>query len=253
MDLPKEEGLISTQNVRALENLMKEDLLRAGVHFGHRTHKWNPKMKPYIYTKRNGYHIIDISKTFECLINACVKIKEIARKGGKFLFVCTKKQGKDIIEEEAKRCGAFYMVERWLGGTLTNFITIYGRLERMKEIERMKEDGKIDLFPKKERLKIEREYERLYKFFRGIKNMEELPQMVYIVDPVKEEIAVREANRLLIPIVALIDTNGDPEVIEYPIPGNDDAIKSISFITKIIADTIIEGTEEQMKGGIDAD
>ncbi|MEO0262996.1 MAG: 30S ribosomal protein S2 [candidate division WOR-3 bacterium] len=249
MDLPKEEGLISTLNVKSLQNITKDDLLKAGVHFGHRTFKWNPKMKPYIYTKRNGYHILDVSKTYECLIHACQKIKEIALKGGKFLFVCTKKQGKDIVEEEAKRCGAFFVVERWLGGTLTNFTTILGRLERMREIERMKAEGKIDFFVKKERLKIEKEYERLHKFFRGISNMDKLPDLVYIVDPVKEEIAVKEVRKLSIPIVSLIDTNGDPDLIDYPIPGNDDAIKSISFITKIIADTIIEGKEEFERGG----
>ncbi|MEO0276367.1 MAG: 30S ribosomal protein S2 [candidate division WOR-3 bacterium] len=249
MDLPKEEGLISTLSVRSLQNITKDDLLKAGVHFGHRTFKWNPKMKPYIYTKRNGYHILDVTKTYECLMRACQKVKEIALKGGKFLFVCTKKQGKDIVEEEAKRCGAFFVVERWLGGTLTNFVTILGRLEKMKEIERMKAEGKIDLFVKKERLKIEKEYERLYKFLRGISNMDKLPDMVYIIDPVKEEIAVKEARKLSIPIVSLIDTNGDPDLIDYPIPGNDDAIKSISFITKIIADTIIEGKEEFERGG----
>lgn len=253
MDLQKEEGPISTQNVKSVENITKEDLLKAGVHFGHRTHKWNPRMSPYIYTQKNGYHIINISRTYENLIQACNKLKEIALKGGKFLFVCTKKQGKDIIEEEAKRCGAFYVVERWLGGTLTNFATISGRLERMKEIERMKEDGKFELFPKKERLKMEKEYERLNKFFRGIKDMEDIPDVVYVVDPVKEEIAVKEARRLSIPVVALIDTNGDPEMVDYPIPGNDDAIKSISFITKIVADTVIEGKEEYEKRGIDAD
>jgi small subunit ribosomal protein S2 len=244
MDLQKGEGLINTLNVKSLQNITKDDLLKAGVHFGHRVYKWNPKMKPFIYTKKNEYHIIDVSKTYECLLNACQKIKEVASKDGKFLFVCTKKQGKDIVEEEAKRCGAFFIVERWLGGTLTNFSTILGRLEKMKEIERMKEEGKIELFVKKERLKVEKEYEKLYKFFRGIANMDKLPDMLYIVDPVKEEIAVREANKLSIPIVALIDTNGDPDLIDYPIPGNDDAIKSISFITKIVADTIIEGKEE---------
>jgi len=244
MDLQKEEGLTSTLNVKSLQNITKDDLLKAGVHFGHKTYKWNPKMKPFIYTKKNEYHIIDVSKTYECLVNAAIKIKEVASKNGKFLFVCTKKQGKDIVEEEAKRCGAFFMVERWLGGTLTNFSTILGRLEKMKEIERMKEEGKIELFVKKERLKIEKEYERLYKFFRGIRDMDKLPDMIYIVDPVKEEIAVKEARKLSIPIVALIDTNGDPDLIDYPIPGNDDAIKSISFITKIVADTIIEGKEE---------
>ncbi len=244
MDLQKEEGLTSTLSVRSLQNLTKDDMLKAGVHFGHKAYKWNPKMKPFIYTKKNEYHIIDVSKTYECLLKACQKIKEVASKNGKFLFVCTKKQGKDIIEEEAKRCGAFFIVERWLGGTLTNFSTILGRLEKMKEIERMKEEGKIELFVKKERLKIEKEYERLYKFFRGIANMDKLPDMIYIVDPVKEEIAVKEANKLSIPVVALIDTNGDPDLIDYPIPGNDDAIKSISFITKIVADTIIEGKEE---------
>ena len=218
-------------------------LLEAGVHFGHKKRRWNPKMRQYIFTERQGIHIIDLRKTLEMLEKAYDKVREVAANDGKILFVCTKKQGKDVVREEAERCGAFYIVERWLGGLLTNFETIKTRIERMKDLERMMEDGRIEQYPKKERVKLEKELEKLRKVLGGIKDMDTLPDLIYIVDVINEDIAVKEARKLGIPIVALVDTNGDPEIIDYPIPGNDDAIRSIKLITKTIADAVIEGKQ----------
>ncbi len=218
-------------------------LLEAGVHFGHKRRRWNPKMRQYIFTERQGIHIIDLRKTLEMLEKAYNKVREVAANDGKILFVCTKKQGKDVVREEAERCGAFYIVERWLGGLLTNFETIKTRIERMKDLERMMDDGRIEQYPKKERVKLEKELEKLRKVLGGIKDMDTLPDLIYIVDIVTEDIAVKEARKLGIPIVALVDTNGDPDLIDYPIPGNDDAIRSIKLITKTIADAVIEGKQ----------
>jgi len=200
-------------------------------------------MAPFIFTERQGIHIIDLRKTMEQLQKAYNKVAEVAANGGKILFVCTKKQGKDIVAEEAKRAGAFYMTERWLGGTLTNFQTIRTRIERMKELERMKEEGDFQRLPKKEAAKLEKELAKLQKILGGIRDMDTLPDLLFIIDVVHEEIAVREALRLGIPIVALVDTNGDPDVATIPIPGNDDAIRSIKLIAKIIADAVIEGRQ----------
>ncbi len=238
----KEEEKTAEEKAPAI-NVDIKALLEAGVHFGHKRRRWNPKMRQYIFNERQGIHIIDLRKILEMLEKAYEKVRDVAANDGKILFVCTKKQGKDVVKEEAERCGAFYIVERWLGGLLTNFETIKTRIERMKDLERMMEDGRIEQYPKKERVKLEKELEKLRKVLGGIKDMETLPDLIYIVDIVTEDIAVREARKLGIPIVALVDTNGDPDLIDYPIPGNDDAIRSIKLITKTIADAVIEGRQ----------
>ncbi len=240
----KDEAVEPRQEVASPSiNVDIKALLEAGVHFGHKRRRWNPKMRQYIFTERQGIHIIDLRKTLEMLEKAYNKVREVAANDGKILFVCTKKQGKDVVKEEAERCGAFYIVERWLGGLLTNFETIKTRIERMKDLERMMDDGRIEQYPKKERVKLEKELEKLRKVLGGIKEMDTLPDLLYIVDIVTEDIAVKEARKLGIPIVALVDTNGDPDLIDYPIPGNDDAIRSIKLITKTIADAVIEGKQ----------
>ena len=221
---------------------MKE-LLEAGVHFGHRTRKWNPKMKPFIYTERKGIHIIDLAKTIELLEKAYFFVRERAAAGDEILFVGTKKQVQTTIEEEAKRCGAHWVNRRWLGGTLTNFETIRKRVLYMIELERNFEEGKYERLPLKERVKLQRELEKLRRNLDGLRNMTRLPGVVYVIDPTVEVNAVREANILEIPVVAICDTNCDPDLIDYPIPGNDDAIKATRLITKKIADAVIEGRE----------
>ncbi len=221
---------------------MKE-LLEAGVHFGHRTRKWNPKMRPFIYTERKGIHIIDLAKTIEYLERAYLFVRERAAAGDEILFVGTKKQVQATIEEEAKRCGAHWVNRRWLGGTLTNFETIRKRVLYMVELERNFEEGKYDKLPLKERLKLQRELEKLRRSLGGLREMTKLPGVVYVVDPTVEVHAVREANILGIPVVAICDTNCDPDLIDYPIPGNDDAIRSTRLITSKIADAVIEGRE----------
>ncbi|MDL1957353.1 MAG: 30S ribosomal protein S2 [Candidatus Desulfofervidus auxilii] len=225
---------------------MKE-LLEAGVHFGHQTRRWNPKMKPYIFGARNGIYIIDLQKTVQLFKIAYDFIVEQVAQGKKVLFVGTKRQAKEAIEEEAKRCGMFYVSNRWLGGTLTNFQTIKKSIEKLKKLESMVEDGTIQNFTKKEALQIQRRIEKLRKNLEGIKDMEELPGVLYIVDPHKEKIAVHEARKLGIPIVAIVDTNCDPDEIDYVIPGNDDAIRAIRLITSRIADACIEGKERYEK------
>ena len=246
MERAREEGPRSTPSAEAPSPAFPvtlKDLLEAGVHFGHKRRRWNPKMARFIFTERQGIHIIDLRKTLEQLQKAYEFVRDVAYKGGKILFVCTKKQGKDVVREEAERAGAFYVVERWLGGTLTNFETIRSRIEYMKDIERMREDGRFALLPKKEVVKIEKEYAKLIKVFQGIRDMESLPDLLYVVDIVHEDLAVREARKLGIPIVALVDTNGDPEMVDIPIPGNDDAIRSIRLVTRVIADAVIEGRQ----------
>jgi small subunit ribosomal protein S2 len=218
-----------------------EKLVQAGVHFGHRTRRWNPKMKKYIFGKRNGIHIIDLRQTQESLKRAHEAIVRIAEEGKGVLFVGTKKQAKDIIKEEAMRGGIFYVTERWLGGLLTNFDTLLQRVHRLREFEQMKEDGRWELLPKKELSRVEKEYTRLVKYFDGIKNMDRLPGLIYIVDINKDVTALKEAQKVGIPITAIVDTNVDPTDITYPIPANDDSIRSISLVTKIIADAVIEG------------
>ncbi len=218
-----------------------KQLLEAGVHFGHQTKRWNPKMKPYIFASRNGIYIIDLQKTVKMANEAYEFVRNLASKGGKVLFVGTKKQAQETIEREAKNCGMFYMKERWLGGTLTNFSTIKKRVQRLKELEKMEEEGTFELLPKKEVIKLKKEYAKLKKYLDGIRDMEDLPDALYVVDPKREYIAVAEARKLDIPVVAIVDTNCDPDLIDYPIPGNDDAIRAVALLTNIISTAIIEG------------
>jgi small subunit ribosomal protein S2 len=222
-----------------------KDLLEAGVHFGHQTNRWNPKMRSYIYGARNGIHIIDLGKTTRLFRQAFDHVVESVARGGHVLFVGTKRQAVDIIIEEATRCGMFFVVNRWLGGTLTNFRTIKTALERLKALERMAEDGTYQSIPKKETLQLDKEKARLEKYIGGIKNMNALPSVMFVVDPKQEEIAILEARRLEIPIIAITDTNCDPDLIDYVIPGNDDAIRAIKLLTGRIADACIEGQQRR--------
>lgn len=221
-----------------------KQLLEAGVHFGHQTRRWNPKMKPYIFGARNGIYIIDLQRTVKLFRTAYKFVVDVTAAGENVLFVGTKRQAQDTIREQAERCGMFYVNHRWLGGMLTNFKTIKLRIDRLKELDAMFEDGSVNRFPKKEVLRLAREREKLERNLGGIKNMTRLPGAVYVVDPQKEKIAVAEANRLGIPVVAIIDTNCDPDVIDYPIPGNDDAIRAIKLITTRIADACVEGRQQ---------
>ena len=223
-----------------------KSLLEAGVHFGHQTRRWNPKMSKYIFTERNGIYIIDLQKTVVEIEKAYTFMREVVAEGGEVLFVGTKKQAQESIESEAKRSGMHYINQRWLGGTLTNFETIKKRIDRLHELNKMEEDGSINVFPKKEILKMLAERDKLEKFLGGIKDMKRVPDILYIVDPKKENIAVREAQILGIPTIAILDTNCDPDEIDYPIPGNDDAIRAVKLITKTIADAIIEGKDGEM-------
>jgi small subunit ribosomal protein S2 len=223
-------------------------LLDAGVHFGHQTKRWNPKMRPFIYGARNGIHIVDLDQTARLFRRAYDKIVEEVGRGGSVLFVGTKRQAQDIINEEATRAGMFFVTNRWLGGTLTNFRTIKTGLERLRTIERMKEDGTFNSLTKKEVVTIERERERLEKYLGGIKSMTSLPSLIFVVDPHQEAIAVDEANKLGIPVVAITDTNCDPDKIDFVIPGNDDAIRSIKLITGRVADACIEGVQRRKDG-----
>ncbi|TYP54274.1 30S ribosomal protein S2 [Thermosediminibacter litoriperuensis] len=220
-----------------------KQLLEAGVHFGHQTRRWNPKMKEYIFTERNGIYIIDLQKTVKKMEEAYEFVKNLAAEGGKILFVGTKKQAQESIQEEAKRCEMFYVNQRWLGGMLTNFKTIRKRIERLKELERMEEEGVFNILPKKEVLNLRREKERLEKYLGGIKNMTSLPDALFVVDPRKEKIAVSEARKLKIPIIAIVDTNCDPDEVDYVIPGNDDAIRAVKLLTEKIADAVLEGRQ----------
>ena len=226
-----------------MSHITMKQLLEAGVHFGHQTRRWNPKMKPFIFGERNGIHIIDLQQTLHYFEIAYEFVVNLVAQGGKILFVGTKKQAQETVKEEAERCGMYYVVNRWLGGTLTNFRTIRQSVEKLKKLETWFEDGTIERFTKKERLRLERLKNKLEKNLAGIKNMETLPQALYIVDPVHEEIAVKEARKLGIPIIAIVDTNCDPDLIDYIIPGNDDAIRAIKLITSKIADACLEGLE----------
>jgi small subunit ribosomal protein S2 len=217
-----------------------KDLLEAGVHFGHQTKRWNPKMKKFIFTARSGIYIIDLQKTLRCMEIACQKVKEVVRGNHSLLFVGTKKQAQEVVREEALRCGAFYVTERWLGGMLTNFQTIRRNVKRLKDLERMKEDGTFGKLTKKEVLKLEKEMAKLEKILGGIKEMGRMPGLLFVVDSKKERIPVAEARKLGIPIIAVIDTNSDPDPIDYPIAANDDAIKSIKVITRQIAEAALE-------------
>ena len=223
-----------------------KQLLEAGVHFGHQTRRWNPKMAEYIFTERNGIYIIDLQKTVKKLEEAYSFIREVSTEGKSVLFVGTKKQAMDSIKEEAERAGAYFVNARWLGGMLTNFTTIRRRIDRLKQLRAMEADGTFDLLPKKEVIKMKLEIEKLEKFLGGIENMEEMPGALFIVDPRKEKIAVAEAKKLGIPVVAIVDTNCDPDEIDYVIPGNDDAIRAVKLIAGAMASAIIEGREGQM-------
>jgi small subunit ribosomal protein S2 len=225
-----------------------KQLLEAGVHFGHQTRRWNPKMAKYIFTERNGIYIVDLQKTVKKMDEAYNFVRELSADGRMLLFVGTKKQAQESIREESGRCGMPYVDARWLGGMLTNFRTIRRRIERMEQLKRMREDGTFDMLPKKEVIKLELEIEKLEKFLGGVKNMDHLPGALFIVDPRKERIAVAEARKLHIPIVAIVDTNCDPDEIDYVIPGNDDAIRAVRLISSTMADAILEGRQgEQME------
>ena len=220
-----------------------KQLLEAGVHFGHQTRRWNPKMKKYIFTERNGIYIIDLQKTVKKLDEAYNFVRDTTANGGEILFVGTKKQAQESIRDEATRCGMHYVNARWLGGMLTNFRTIRKRIDRMEQLKTMQEDGTFDLLPKKEVVKLELEMEKLNKYLGGVKEMKTLPKALFIVDPHKERIAVSEARKLHIPIVAIVDTNCDPDEIDYVIPGNDDAIRAVKLISSAMADAALEGKQ----------
>lgn len=220
-----------------------KSLLEAGVHFGHQTKRWNPKMKDFIFTARNGIHIIDLRQSAERAEAAYHFVRDITSKGGRILFVGTKKQSQDIVKEEAQRSGHFYVNQRWFGGTLTNYITIRKRIEFMEKLAEQEESGYLAKLPVKDYAKVKKEKERLEKFLTGIKDMTELPQVVFVSDTHKEHLAILEARRLKIPTIAIVDTNCDPTMIDFPLPGNDDAIRSIRFFTSLIADAAIEGKE----------
>ena len=225
-----------------------KQLLEAGVHFGHQTRRWNPKMAPYIYTERNGIYIIDLQKSVGKVDEAYDAIKDCVANGGKILFVGTKKQAQDSIRNEAERCGMYYVNQRWLGGMITNFKTIQSRIAQLKKIEAMEEDGTFDVLPKKEVIKLKKQQEKLQKNLGGIKEMEEVPDMIFVVDPRKERICIQEAHTLGIPLVGICDTNCDPEELDYVIPGNDDAIRAVKLIVSKMADAVIEGNQ-----GMDAE
>ncbi len=220
-----------------------KQLLECGVHFGHQTRRWNPKMKPFIFTERNGVYIVDLQKTVKGLEKAYDYLREVSKGGGSCLFVGTKRQAQETIREEALRAGNFYINQRWLGGLLTNFQTIRKRVNRMIELQNMEEDGSFDKLPKKEVVKLRKTRAKLEKYLMGIRNLKDLPQAIFVIDPRREEIAVREARKLGIPVIAVVDTNCDPELIDYPIPGNDDAIRAIKLMTRLMADALVEGRQ----------
>ncbi len=227
-----------------------KQLLEAGVHFGHQTRRWNPKMARFIFTERNGIYIIDLQKTVKKVDEAYNFVRDLAAEGGKVLFVGTKKQAQESIKNEAERCNQYFVNERWLGGMLTNFQTIEKRVKRLKVLEKQAEDGTFEVLPKKEVTLLKHEMEKLQKYLGGIKDMKKLPDALFIIDPKKEEIAVSEARKLNIPIIATVDTNCDPDVIDYPIPANDDAIRAVKLLTSKIADAVLEGNQgEQTEEG----
>lgn len=222
-----------------------KQLLECGVHFGHQTRRWNPKMKPYIFTERNGIYIIDLQKTVKGLEKAYDFVREVSKAGGSVLFVGTKRQAQDPIREEAIKSGQFFINQRWLGGLLTNFATIRRRVTRMTELQEMEADGTINRYPKKEIIQLRKEREKLEKYLSGIKNMKDIPDALFVIDPRREAIAVLEARKLGIPVISIVDTNCDPDVIDYPIPGNDDAIRAIELIVGLMANAYIEGRQGQ--------
>ncbi|MBT5029272.1 MAG: 30S ribosomal protein S2 [Nitrospinaceae bacterium] len=226
-----------------MSEITMKQLLESGVHFGHQTNRWNPKMKPYIYGARSGIYIIDLQKTLTGFQAAEKYVRDMAKAGKKILFVATKKQAQELIAEEATRCGMYYINQRWLGGTLTNFATIRKSIARLHELEKMDEENKFDLMHKKEALKMRREIEKLNKFFRGIKNMKDLPDALFIVDTRKEKIALAEGKKLGIKIIAMVDTNSNPDDVDFPIPANDDAMRSIKLFAQRLANVCLEGQE----------
>lgn len=223
------------------------ELLEAGVHFGHQARRWNPKMFPYIYAERNGIHIIDLVQTSQLLTNACEFVRKASQEGKRFLFVGTKRQAASVICQEAERCGAYYINQRWLGGILTNWFTIKTRVERLKDLEQKEESGYLDQLPKKEAASLRRELEKLRKNLNGIKNMKRLPDLVVIVDQKRESTAIQECIKLKIPVISILDTNCDPDLTDIPIPANDDAIRSIKLILGKLADSICEGNNGNFK------
>jgi len=232
-------------------SITMKELLEAGVHFGHQTRRWNPKMRPYIFGKRNGIYIVDLQKTLQLFEEASEFVRDVAASGGTILFVGTKRQAQDVVREEAGRCGMFYVANRWLGGTLTNFVTVRRSVERFKDIERQLADADSQL-TKKERISLERQRAKMEKNLGGIRDMEALPDVIFVIDTNHEHNAVHEANRLNIPVVAVVDTNCDPDQVDYPIPGNDDAIRAIKLFTSRIADSVLEGLAmvEGREGGV---
>jgi small subunit ribosomal protein S2 len=220
-----------------------KQLLEAGVHFGHQTRRWNPKMDRYIFTERNGIYIIDLQKTVKKVEEAYNFVKELASTGGTLLFVGTKKQAQESVRDEAERCGMYFINSRWLGGTLTNFQTIQKRIDRLHKLDAMETDGTFEVLPKKEVILLRKERDRLEKFLGGVKNMKKLPSALFVIDPRKERIAIAEARKLGIPIVAIVDTNCDPDEIDYVIPGNDDAIRAVKLLTAKVAEAILEGNQ----------
>ena len=227
-----------------MAQISMREMLDAGVHFGHQTQRWNPKMKPYVYTIRGGIHIIDLQKTVGHAAQAAEHVKKVAANGGRMIFVGTKKQAIEPIQEAAKKCGQYFVTKRWLGGTLTNFVTIKNSIDRLKKIDQMREKGQLDFFSKKERGSIEKEYDKLNEYLEGIREMKEAPAALFVVDLNKEHIAVAEARRLGISVIGIADTNCDPEKIDHPIPGNDDAIRSISLFANMVADAYLEGAKD---------
>jgi small subunit ribosomal protein S2 len=226
-----------------MPQITMKDMLDAGVHFGHQTQRWNPKMKPYVYTDRGGIHIIDLQKSVISAKNAAEFVAKIAAEGGRLIFVGTKKQAVEPVREAAAKCGQYYVTKRWLGGMLTNFQTIKSSIDRLKKIDQMREKGELEYFSKKERARMEKEYVRLNEYLDGIREMKEPPSCMFVVDLNKEHIAVAEAKKIGIPVVGIADTNVDPEVIDYPIPGNDDAIRSIKLFANLVAEAYLEGSK----------
>ena len=222
-----------------------KQLLECGVHFGHQTRRWNPKMKPYIFTERNGIYIIDLQKTVKGLERAYDFVREVSKSGGSILFVGTKRQAQDPIREEALKAGQYYINQRWLGGLLTNFATIRRRVTRMVELQEMEDTGRINKYPKKEIIQLRKEKDKLEKYLSGIKDMKDIPDALFVIDPRRETIAVLEAHKLGIPVISIVDTNCDPDVIDYPIPGNDDAIRAIELVVGLMANAFIEGRQGQ--------
>jgi len=258
-----DQGVIETapemnRTIRSAEEpLTVKELFEAGVHFGHQTKRWNPKMRPYIYGARSGIHIVDLDQTARLFKRAFDFLSETTARGGSVLFVGTKRQAQEIVREEARRAGMYFVTNRWLGGTLTNFRTIKGGLDRLRTLERMKEDGTYSQLPKKETVQLEKERSRLEKYIGGLKGMGAVPQAIFVIDPAQETIAVSEAKRLHVPIVAITDTNCDPDMVDYVIPGNDDAIRSVRLICGAVADACVAGTarrrdfQNQNQGGGD--